>query len=143
MLNVKKVMGGMVGGLAVLGLSVEMASACSIHINQVAMKNDLTAEGLTRLGITLDAVTSGSLANYAHAIVDTDSQTLCPTRLTFTGDLQVTYKKNLIQTCQATLHIVKTENWADPATGVDPESYEVTGLESVSCRTILRPIRPR
>jgi hypothetical protein len=146
MLNVlRKKSGGMILGLLVgagiLG-HTKNASACSIHINEVAMKNDLTARGLTELNITIGSVVSGNVTNYGVDITQTDPRTLCPRQIQFTGDLQVTYRKSALQTCTAQLHIVKTENWLEELTpGVDPESYVVTGIESVSCRPLL--IRPR
>lgn len=128
------------GWMAVVGASSATAHACSIHINQVAMKNDLTARALTHLGITISSVTSGDVLNYAQNIVETDPSTLCPTELTFAGDVQVAYRRSALQVCQGTLHVVKTENWLnEPTPGVDPESYVVTGDRSITCR-LLRPL---
>lgn len=137
-----------VSALFLVVLGVESARACSISINQLRMKNDLTAEGLSELGITIDKVTSATTSAYSHSVVSEDPQTLCPTQMRYEMRLQVTFRPNIVSTCSAEIQIVKNEHWVENPPGGVPETYTVTGLETKVCRPVIvgpiipRPIRP-
>lgn len=116
------------------------ALACSIHINQVRMKNELTAEALSHLNITIDQVTHATPSNYHFNVLIENPSTLCPERMQHDLDIHVSYKPNLITHCTVGLHVTKLENWGDnPPTA--PDSFTVTGDASRVCTpTIIRPI---
>jgi hypothetical protein len=122
------------------------AYACSIHINQVRMKNELTAEALSHLNITIDQVTHATTANYHFNVLAENPSTLCPEQMQHDLDIQVSYKPNLISQCTVSLHVTKLEHWGDtPPTS--PDSFTVTGDGSRVCtpiiiRPIIRPVMP-
>jgi hypothetical protein len=105
-----------------LGISSAPASACSYFINTLAVGNELGAQGLTHLGVSLGEVRSAKVTDLRYW--ESISTPMCPEEMTYEITLDVEWLRSepqdpegpvtttpKLKQCQTRLKVTKREPW--------------------------------
>jgi len=119
----------LMGLLAVSGLEISSASACSVlPVNATAQKNDLVAQALSDLGISIEDINDVDVADYSGAYIWTP---MCPKGLTSRATFSIAFSdpsQGGEGVCTAVVGVSKTFLYED---GV-PE-YEIELVQAPAC----------
>jgi hypothetical protein len=118
-----------------VGFTAE-SMACSIHVNEMFIKNDLVARTASEFGINLSSVTRILTENYNYQLVGVVPGSSCEKYLVHKADITLSYSPRKFENCELKVEAVLKEDLH--ATSFPFQIYEFN-LPTSSCR-ITRPV---